>query len=208
MSLASRLGRTAVRQALRSPQLRRAVKDLGRNVIDGYKEEPEGTRSTRRSTRSGDTASGGHTALADRAASPAPRLAYAPQADGDADPGEVVWGWVPFEEDASQGKDRPLLVLALEDASVGGSDGSGQVVVGLMLTSRDRGDGTHTGERGHRWVDVGTGDWDPKGRPSEVRVDRLLRIPARSVRREGGRLPEKQYRTVVKETSRVFGWKR
>jgi hypothetical protein len=119
-----------------------------------------------------------------------------------------VWGWVPFEEDASQGKDRPLLVLALEDASVGGSDGSGQVVVGLMLTSRDRGDGTHTGERGHRWVDVGTGDWDPKGRPSEVRVDRLLRIPARSVRREGGRLPEKQYRTVVKETSRVFGWKR
>ncbi|MDN6529438.1 MAG: type II toxin-antitoxin system PemK/MazF family toxin, partial [Brevibacterium sp.] len=31
-------------------------------------------------------------------------VSYAPDLDGDADPGEVVWGWVPYEEDHSQGK--------------------------------------------------------------------------------------------------------
>ena len=29
-----------------------------------------------------------------------------------ADPGEVVWGWVPYEDDPAQGKDRPVLLLA------------------------------------------------------------------------------------------------
>lgn len=32
---------------------------------------------------------------------------YAPVANGRPDPGEVVWAWVPYEEDTSQGKDRP-----------------------------------------------------------------------------------------------------
>jgi hypothetical protein len=33
------------------------------------------------------------------------KLQYAPVGDGQPDPGEVVWAWVPFEEDHSQGKD-------------------------------------------------------------------------------------------------------
>ena len=36
---------------------------------------------------------------------------YSPSLDGDADPGEIVWTWVPFEEDHSQGKDRPVLLV-------------------------------------------------------------------------------------------------
>jgi len=36
---------------------------------------------------------------------------YAPVADGHPDPGEVVWTWVPFEDDPSRGKDRPVLVI-------------------------------------------------------------------------------------------------
>ena len=36
---------------------------------------------------------------------------YAPEIDGEPDPGEVVWAWVPYEEDPSQGTDRPVLVL-------------------------------------------------------------------------------------------------
>ena len=38
------------------------------------------------------------------------QLVYAPDLDGRADPGEVVWTWVAYEEDASQGKDRPVPV--------------------------------------------------------------------------------------------------
>ena len=37
--------------------------------------------------------------------------AYEPELDGQPDPGEVVWGWVPYEEDPSQGKDRPVLLI-------------------------------------------------------------------------------------------------
>ena len=33
---------------------------------------------------------------------------YAPKPDGRPDPGEVVWAWVPYEDDSSQGKDRPV----------------------------------------------------------------------------------------------------
>ena len=40
------------------------------------------------------------------------RPVYAPDPDGDPDPGEIVWTWVPFEDDPSQGKDRPVLVVA------------------------------------------------------------------------------------------------
>ena len=43
-----------------------------------------------------------------------PRLGYSPKADGRPDPGEVVWAWVPYEEDPSQGKDRPVLVIGKE----------------------------------------------------------------------------------------------
>lgn len=144
--------------------------------------------------------------LADRASSPVPALDYAPQADGDPDPGEVCWAWVPFEEDVAQGKDRPVLVLAIEDANVGGTDGSGHVAVAFMLTSRDRGQGVHTDEHGSTWVDIGTGPWDDQGRPSEVRVDRLLRLPLGSVRREGARLDRERYDHVVRHAARVHGW--
>ena len=41
------------------------------------------------------------------------RIYYAPSADGLPEPGEVCWAWVPYEEDASQGKDRPVLVVGM-----------------------------------------------------------------------------------------------
>lgn len=33
-------------------------------------------------------------------------IAYAPHPDGEPDPGEIVWSWVPYEDDPSQGKDH------------------------------------------------------------------------------------------------------
>ena len=40
------------------------------------------------------------------------RVVYAPDLDGRADPGEIVWTWVVYEEDPTRGKDRPVLVVA------------------------------------------------------------------------------------------------
>ncbi|WP_246119454.1 type II toxin-antitoxin system PemK/MazF family toxin, partial [Cellulomonas massiliensis] len=102
---------------------------------------------------------------------------YAPRLhDGDADPGEVVWTWVPYEDDPTQGKDRPVVVLARDGADV----------LALMLTSKDHDrDAAREARRGRYWLDVGAGDWDARRRPSEVRVDRVLRLDPRAIRREG-----------------------
>lgn len=104
------------------------------------------------------------------------RPAYSPSLDGDADPGEIVWAWVPYEEDASRGKDRPVLIV--------GRDGSW--LLGLMLTSKDHSrDAEDESLNGRTWMDVGSGAWDAQRRPSEVRLDRVLRIDPGAVRREG-----------------------
>jgi hypothetical protein len=117
-----------------------------------------------------------------------PRLRYAPEADGQADPGEVVWAWVPYEEDASQGKDRPVLVI--------GTDGD--QLLALALTSRDHDlDAAQESRDGREWMDIGTGHWDSQGRPSEVRLDRLLRLDRAGVRREGAALPRDVFEAVL-----------
>ncbi len=85
---------------------------------------------------------------------------YAPRPDGRPDPGEIVWTWVPYEEDHSQGKDRPVLLVGRD----------GDWLLGLQLTSKDHDrDAEQERRAGRRWVDIGSGAWDRQGRPSEVR---------------------------------------
>ena len=116
------------------------------------------------------------------------RTTYTPELDGEPDPGEVVWAWVPYEDDPSQGKDRPVLIL--------GTDGEGWT--GLMLSSQDHDrDAADEARHGRHWMDVGSGGWDREGRPSEVRLDRLLRLRPDDVRREGAALDETIFADVV-----------
>jgi len=113
---------------------------------------------------------------------------YAPRADGLPDPGEVVWAWVPFEDDPAQGKDRPVLLLARD----------GDAWLGLGLTSKDHDRDTgRQAAAGRHWMDVGAGGWDRQGRPSEVRLDRLLRLRPDAIRREGAALPRPVFDRVV-----------
>lgn len=121
-----------------------------------------------------------------------PGATYAPERDGEPDPGEVVWAWVPYEDDPSQGKDRPVLVL---DTA---GDGQGDGWVGLMLSSQDHDrDAEDEARWGRHWMDVGTGGWDSQGRPSEVRLDRLIHLERDGVRREGAALDETIFTAVV-----------
>ena len=119
------------------------------------------------------------------------KVSYSPDLDGDADPDEVVWGWIPFEEDHSQGKDRPSLVV--------GRDGKWVLV--LMLTSKDHipgGVGEVREDRHARWMNIGSGDWDSQGRPSEIRLDRVIRLDPNSVRREGAIMPREVFDHVAR----------
>jgi hypothetical protein len=117
------------------------------------------------------------------------RLGYAPRADGRPDPGEVVWAWVPYEEDPTQGKDRPVLVIGEE----------GETLLALALTSRDHDvDAAQESRDGREWMDIGTGDWDSRRRPSEVRLNRLLRLDPAGVRREGAAVPKDVFDAVLR----------
>ena len=56
---------------------------------------------------------------------------------------------------------------------------------------------------GRRWVDIGAGDWDRQRRPSEVRVDRVIRVDPAAVRREGSVLPRRQFDDVARAVADV-----
>ena len=127
-------------------------------------------------------------------ARPSGPVDYRPQADGQPDPGEIVWAWVPYEEDADRGKDRPVLLLGRR----------GEHWLALMLTSQDHDrDAADEARWGRHWMDVGTGDWDRERRPSEVRLDRLLELDPTRVRREGAALDRATFEAVV-EAARAF----
>ena len=111
------------------------------------------------------------------------RVEYSPDIDGDADPGEVVWTWVPYEDDPSKGKDRPVVIIGR----------TGDDLAAVPLTSKDR---------GHGQVAVGTGDWDRGGRPSFAKVDQLLVVREGDVRREGAALDRRHFDEVVAGTAR------
>ena len=118
------------------------------------------------------------------------RVSYAPELDGAPDPGEVVWAWVAYEDDPSQGKDRPVLVIGRQ----------GDTLLALQLSSKDHDlDAEDEARYGRYWMDVGSGAWDRERRPSEVRLDRLLRLDEASVRREGAILDRGMFEAVIRE---------
>ena len=122
------------------------------------------------------------------------KVSYAPSPNGRPEPGEVVWTWVPYEEDHSQGKDRPVLLVGT----------SGRFLLGLMLTSKD-----HDGDarRADDYVDIGAGPWDRQGRPSEAKLDRVLQISPTDIRREGAILDPGKFRLIAAALQSHHGWR-
>ena len=118
---------------------------------------------------------------------------YAPAPNGLPEPGEIVWTWVPYEEDYSQGKDRPVLLVGT----------SGRYLLGLMLTSKD-----HDGDnrQGDDYVDIGTGPWDRQWRPSEAKLDRVLQVDAKDIRREGAILDAGRFSIIASALRERHGW--
>jgi hypothetical protein len=121
-------------------------------------------------------------------------LEYAPERDGEPDPGEVVWAWVPYEEDHARGKDRPLIIIGrIVDKDAASRPGD---LAAFMLSSKD-----HSDDPG--WVAIGEGGWDAEARDSWVRVDRLFAVAASSVRREGETLNRAAYYRVIEAARNV-----
>ena len=181
--------------------LNRILTLLGHAASDALAQKPSAPSGTSGSTPSGSAEpaqsrtpkssaapSSRGVSVYDASALGLPAFSYSPDPDGDADPGEVVWAWVPFEEDPTQGKDRPVLVLARHD---------NRLVVAQMTSKDHDRDAAQEARWGRFWYDVGTGAWDRQGRPSEVRLDRLLLVEPASVRREGATMNREVFDGVV-----------
>jgi hypothetical protein len=119
------------------------------------------------------------------------RTSYSPQTDGAPDPGEIVWTWVPFEENDGRGKDRPVLVVAVESAGT---------CLAVQLTSKD-----HDGEGD--FVSIGAGGWDGERRPSWVNLDRVIRVHEGGMRREAAALPREPFERVTDRLRQRYGWR-
>jgi hypothetical protein len=119
------------------------------------------------------------------------KLVYAPDLDGRADPGEIVWTWVVYEDDPTRGKDRPVLVVGRDR----------DVLLGLMLSSQER----RAGDRD--WIGIGCGNWDYEGRESWVRLDRVLDVPEESIRREGAILDRETFDVVAARLRAEYSWR-
>lgn len=118
------------------------------------------------------------------------RTSYAPDRDGDPDPGEIVWTWVPFEENDGRGKDRPVLVVAREQAGT---------LLAVQLSSKQ-----HDLDR--EWVALGAGPWDSSGRASWADLDRVLRVHEDGMRREACALDFERFQRVVERLRERYGW--
>ncbi|MEU9028104.1 type II toxin-antitoxin system PemK/MazF family toxin [Streptomyces sp. NPDC048383] len=131
------------------------------------------------------------TTEADPCATGPVRTEYAPDRDGDPDPGEIVWTWVPYEENDGRGKDRPVLVVARE--------AGGRTLLAVQLSSkRHDADG--------EWVPIGSGPWDSAGRESWVGLDRVLRVHESGMRREACALDRGRFELVVDRLRELYGW--
>jgi hypothetical protein len=118
------------------------------------------------------------------------KISYAPDADGDADAGEIVWTWVPYAEGDGRGKDRPVLVIGRQDADH---------VYAVRLTSQP-----HDGEGGY--IAIGSGAWDGRARASWVDIEQLYSVHRRGMRREAAALDLDRFVLVANALRRRYGW--
>lgn len=114
------------------------------------------------------------------------RPSYSPKLDGEPDPGEVIWTWVPYVENDGRGKDRPVLIIARLDA---------ESWAACYLSTKEH----------HGFVSVGTGHWDSQGRESYLSPERVLRITEAGMRRESTGIDKTHYDRAVQA---VQAWHR
>jgi hypothetical protein len=179
VSLASSEVPELIRQLQQSPTVQRGIK-IALDVIVGTASEPPAEITTGRPVTR-DSAPTAHRAR---------KLVYSPDLDGRADPGEIVWTWVTYEDDPTRGRDRPVLVVGRDH----------QTLLGLMMSSQER----HAADRD--WVGIGSGSWDDAGRPSWVRLDRVLDVPEEGIRREGAILERAIFDVVAARLRRDYSW--
>lgn len=119
-------------------------------------------------------------------------VGYSPSRNDVPDSGEVIWTWVPYEENDGRGKDRPVLVIGRHSL---------ERVYAVRMTSRP-----HDGDRDY--LSIGSGGWDSQGRESWVDIEQLYSVHHKGMRREAAVLDARRYGRVAEALIKRYGWAR
>lgn len=112
---------------------------------------------------------------------------YAPDMDGHAEPGEVVW--ISVAEDLGP-RERAILVV-----------GHGmETILGLLISPNS----DHEDEEG--WLDIGSGSWDSSGAPCWLCLDKVIEVPELAIRREGAIVPRRRFERIATKLRSNYGW--
>lgn len=111
---------------------------------------------------------------------------YAPDMDGQAEPGEVVW----FNEPTTPPKERSMLVVGRDRHDV----------LGLLISSNE----DHAAE--DEWLPIGSGEWKASGEPCWIRLDKTLSIPETDLRRRGALFPARRFERIADHLRKHFDW--
>ncbi|MFA4897421.1 MULTISPECIES: type II toxin-antitoxin system PemK/MazF family toxin [Microbacterium] len=120
------------------------------------------------------------------------QLGYSPAKDDAPDSGEIIWTWVPYEENDGRGKDRPVLVIGRQSADR---------VYAVRMTSK-----AHDGDTDY--LSIGSGAWDAQGRESWVDIEQLYSVHEGGMRREAAVLKRALYDRVAAALISRYGWAR
>ncbi|MGX1791830.1 type II toxin-antitoxin system PemK/MazF family toxin [Microbacterium sp. NPDC055312] len=119
-------------------------------------------------------------------------VGYSPSRNGLPDSGEIIWTWVPYEEDDGRGKDRPVLVIGRQSAD--------RVYAVRMTSTRH--------DRDRDFISIGSGGWDSRGRESWVDIEQLYSVHDDGMRREAAVLDAGRYGRVAHALIGRYGWAR
>ncbi|MCT1452656.1 MULTISPECIES: type II toxin-antitoxin system PemK/MazF family toxin [unclassified Corynebacterium] len=111
---------------------------------------------------------------------------YAPDMDGQAEPGEVVWFNIP----TVPLRERALLVVGRDHHDV----------LGLLISANE----DHADEA--NWLPIGCGEWNPSGEPCWVRLDKTLYVPETDLRRRGALFPARLFEHIAEHLRKRFDW--
>lgn len=115
---------------------------------------------------------------------------YAPDMDGQAEPGEVVWVWAPSDGPDNPPRERAMLVISRDR----------HVILGLLISPNPEHD------REESWIDIGAGEWDSSGRQCWVRLDRVLEVSELGIRRQGALFPPRRFERIANRLRTHYHW--
>lgn len=165
--------------------LRRIGSQLGIDVADGH--------CTMRKQRTTADAAADSTRPVNIMRHPTAQLKrsiyYAPDMDGRADPGEIVWANM-MDKRTKKPYERALVVIGR----------SREQLLGLMISPND----AHAEE--DNWLDIGAGAWDRGGRRCWVRLDSVVAVPELWTKRQGAIIPRRRFDRIANRLRNEYGW--